>query len=133
LLCPKCLSPSSDFIEQGRRGLIGILLPPIGGETAGAGSGEDGLAKALEQDGNPRQALLAGVHFAQQRLQLNHYPPLLGEWRQRNLVVRNLVEAHSRPVSLIQLIGERHETIRAEVESKILRLKAELRSKNNEF
>jgi hypothetical protein len=55
----------------------GSLLPPIGGEAAGAGGGEDGLAKAFEQDGNLRQPLLAGVHFAQQGLQLRHYPPLL--------------------------------------------------------
>ena len=62
---------------------IRILLSPIGGEAAGAGGGEDGLAKAFEQDGNLRQPLLAGVHFAQQLLQLRHNPPLLGERSER--------------------------------------------------
>jgi hypothetical protein len=35
------------------------------------------LAKAFEQDGNLRQPLLAGVHFAQQLGELRHNPPLL--------------------------------------------------------
>src|SRR5216117_746590 len=61
-----------------------FLLPPIGGEPAGAGGGEDGLAKAFEQDGNLRQPLLARVHFANQRLQLRHNPPLLGERSKRD-------------------------------------------------
>ena len=59
-----------------------ILLPPIGGEAAGAGGGEDGLAKAFEQDGNLRQPLLAGVHFAQQLGELRHNPLLLAERRE---------------------------------------------------
>jgi hypothetical protein len=37
------------------------------------------LAKAFEQDGNLREPLLAGVHFAQQRLQLRHNPPRSAE------------------------------------------------------
>ena len=64
-----------------------VFLPPIGGEAAGAGGGEDGLAKAFEQDGNLRQPLLAGVHFAQQRLQLRHNPPLLGERSERDFKI----------------------------------------------
>ena len=56
-----------------------MFFSPIGGEATGAGGGEDGLAKAFEQDGNLRQPLLTGVHFAQQLLQLPHDSPLLSE------------------------------------------------------
>src|SRR2546427_6052831 len=62
---------------------VGILFPPIGGEAAGAGGGEDGLAKAFEQDGDLRQPLLAGAHSAQQHLQLRHDPPLLAQRSER--------------------------------------------------
>ena len=41
-----------------------VLLSPIGGEAAGAGGGENGLAKAFEKDGNFGQPLLTGIHFA---------------------------------------------------------------------
>ena len=76
----------ANFVEPGITPIFKRLFtffPPIGGEAAGAGGGEDGLAKAFEQDGNLRQSPLAGVHFAQQRLQLRHNPPLLGERSER--------------------------------------------------
>ena len=58
---------------------MGILLPPIGGQAAGAGGGEDGLAKAFEQDGDLCQALLAGVHCGQELFQFCDDAALFGE------------------------------------------------------
>jgi len=40
-----------------------MVLPPINRKVPGAGGGEDGLAKAFDQDGNFFQPLLAVIHF----------------------------------------------------------------------
>ncbi len=64
---------------------VRLLFSPIGGEATGAGGSEDGLTKAFEDDGNLRQPLLAGVHFAQQCFQPCYNPALFGERSKGNL------------------------------------------------
>ena len=46
-----------------------MLLPPVGGEAAGAGGGEDGLAEAFEEGGDFIQPFLAGFHLGQEFFQ----------------------------------------------------------------
>lgn len=47
-----------------------MLLSPISGEAAGAGSGKDGVTEALENGRDLLQPSLAGVDLTQEHIQL---------------------------------------------------------------
>src|SRR5438093_9647084 len=81
----------------------GVFVSPVGGKAARAGGDKDGLAKAFEQDGNLGQPLLAGVHLAQQLLQLSHHLPLLAERCEAN---RNAIHRALRELQPCRAVDE---------------------------
>jgi len=57
----------------------GLFIPPVGGEAARAGGGEDGLAEPLERRRHAVQAGAGGRHLAEDAFHRRHDPPLLGK------------------------------------------------------
>ena len=79
--CPWATRPSEGTLQFP---FANFSLQPLGFtlfsiSAAGAGGGEDGLAKAFEQLGNLRHPLLAARQPLQKRFQLRHNPLLLGD------------------------------------------------------
>jgi hypothetical protein len=61
-----------------------VTLSPIFGEAAGAGGGEDSLAKALEDFGDSSEAFAGRVDLGEERFDFDDNPLLFGERRERH-------------------------------------------------
>lgn len=80
-----CLNRNILLRKRGPFPILNIIpLPPIGRQSAGAGSGQHRLAEALEDDRDLCQPLLAGLHPGQKLIQLGHDAALFVEGRNRD-------------------------------------------------